>query len=561
MRRSLLFRLLALAGAVAVLSIAATAWLVMASTTAGIRQQQGQALNDDAHIYRTLVRYAARHRDWHGVRRTLRELSADTGRTIVLTTPDRTPLARGGARAPLPRRPAATVDALAVDPLLQADADGDRIIDSVTGPFSERRRAPGGGIPAPVPTESFALDRRQRRALARLLRLTRRCAPDQRVPALLGANGLPVARLDTASRKLARCYRQARRTQLRPYVAPPALLFLDAPGEAAANLDLSGPARRRVLLVALLISGLTLLVTAVAALRLIRPLRALIRASERMTAGDVGARVDARGNDEVGRLGRAFNAMASRREQLEEQRTAMVSDVAHELRTPISNIRGWLEAAQDGVAQPDPAFVDSLLEEATLLSHLVSDLADLSAAEAGELRLHPEPVNVEVLLEQVAVAHQPAADAAGVTLAVDAAGTLVADPVRIRQAVGNLVTNAVRHSPRGGVVTRRADRVANGTAIVVGDEGEGIAPEHLEHVFDRFWRADPSRTRRSGGSGLGLAIVRRLAEAHGGRVAAESELGRGATFTVWLPDGTPAPERSGAGIEPTHRRVTTADEF
>jgi len=541
--RSLVFRLLALAGVVAAVSISATAWLVMTSTTAAIRDQQGQTLTDDARIYRTLVRYGARHRSWDEVAATVRRLNADTGRTIVLTTPRRVPLARAGRRSPSPAQPTATIDALDVDDALLPD-DGDGIIDTVTGPFRRFKRDRRPVVPAPAPepatrpAERRVASSDQRRALVRLTQLTRRCLPSGsrvRSGQLVDADGYPVVRIDSDDRAVERCYQQARREQLRPYVAPPALLFLGAPGEAAANVDLTGGARRRILFVALLIVGLSVLITGLAAARLIRPLRSLTRAAERMTAGDLSTRVDVHGRDEVGRLGQAFNTMAGRREQLEHQRAAMVSDVAHELRTPVSNIRGWLEAAQDGVAQPDREFVNSLLEEATLLTRIIADLSDLSAAEAGELRLHPERIDLRELLEVVRGAHQPAADAAGVALRVDAQGTITADPIRVRQAVGNLVSNAIRHSPRGGEVLISAAPREDGIAIVVSDAGDGIPPEHHEHVFDRFWRAEQSRARTSGGSGLGLAIVRRLAEAHGGAAIVESAVGAGARFTLWLP--------------------------
>jgi two-component system sensor histidine kinase BaeS len=280
-------------------------------------------------------------------------------------------------------------------------------------------------------------------------------------------------------------------------------------------------------------------------------------------------------DNEIGRLTATFNDMALHRSRLEEQRKVMVSDVAHELRTPLSNIRGWLEAAQDGLAEPDPAFVASLLEEAVQLQHIIDDLQDLAAADAGALRLHREPVRIGELLGQVAAAHQARAEAAGVTLTVlrpapgDPRPPLVdADPVRLRQAVSNLVSNAVRHTPPGGAVTLRAyatgsedggggagagagagdARTAGGdagagadggagasVAVEVADTGSGIPAEHLPHVFDRFWRAEKSRNRSTGGSGLGLAIVLKLAEAHGGTASVESVVGEGSVFTVRVP--------------------------
>jgi two-component system sensor histidine kinase BaeS len=211
----------------------------------------------------------------------------------------------------------------------------------------------------------------------------------------------------------------------------------------------------------------------------------------------------------------------------------MVSDIAHELRTPLSNIRGWLEAVEDGVTQPDQAFVSSMMEEALLLQHIVDDLQDLAMADAGKLRVHPENLQLSYVLSQVAAAQKPK----DVYLFVDVKGDpeLEADPVRLRQAVGNLVTNALRHTPPGGSVTISGRQEGSWIVIDVADTGVGINAEDLPKVFDRFWRAEKSRSRQGGGSGLGLAIVRKLAEAHGGTVSVASILGKGSTFTLRLP--------------------------
>jgi len=247
-------------------------------------------------------------------------------------------------------------------------------------------------------------------------------------------------------------------------------------------------------------------------------------------------------DNEIGRLTATFNDMAAHRTRLEKQRKVMVSDVAHELRTPLSNIRGWLEAAQDGLAEPDPVFVSSLLEEAVQLQHIIDDLQDLAAADAGALRLHVEPVRVDDLLIQVAAAHQGLAETAGITLTVSPAPApalplLDADPVRLRQAVSNLVSNAVRHTPPGGRVTLRSyvTGTGDGLAVEVSDTGSGIPADEVPHVFDRFWRAEKSRSRSTGGSGLGLAIVLKLAEAHGGTADVVSTEGQGSVFTLRLP--------------------------
>ncbi|WP_435835772.1 sensor histidine kinase [Streptomyces anulatus] len=348
-------------------------------------------------------------------------------------------------------------------------------------------------------------------------------------------------------RAIASCVSAARSEQLSSYVASPALLFIgDEGGATLPGFDLSPANTARIAGAAALVLALTVGASVFAGARLVRPLHALTGAAQRMRDGEQPESVPVSGDDEVGRLAAAFNDMSAHRARLEEQRKAMVSDVAHELRTPLSNIRGWLEAAQDGLADPDPAFVSSLLEEAVLLQHIIDDLQDLAAADAGVLRLHPGSVEIRELLSQVAAAHQARAENAGVTLAVTATApgpALRADPVRLRQAVGNLVSNAVRHTPEGGRVTlcAYAHEEGDGTVLVeVTDTGSGIPPEDLPHVFDRFWRAEKSRSRRTGGSGLGLAIVRKLVEAHGGTVDATSVEGEGSTFVLRLPGTTPS---------------------
>ncbi|WP_328535793.1 sensor histidine kinase [Streptomyces sp. NBC_00344] len=367
------------------------------------------------------------------------------------------------------------------------------------------------------------------------------------------------ARSSEADRAAASCVGTARREQLSSYVASPALLFIgDAGDTTVPGFNLSPANTARIAGVAALVLALTVGASILAGARLVRPLQALTGAAQRMRDGEDSTPVRVTADDEIGRLATTFNDMSAHRARLEEQRKAMVSDVAHELRTPLSNIRGWLEAAQDGLADPDPAFVSSLLEEAVQLQHIIDDLQDLAAADAGALRLHPQPVRIGDLLGQVASAHQARAETAGVTLTVTAAepGAPVpiaaADPVRLRQAVGNLVSNAVRHTPEGGLVALRAHGTGDEVVIEVADTGTGIPAGDLPHVFDRFWRAEKSRNRRTGGSGLGLAIVRKLAEAHGGTASAVSTEGKGSVFTLRLPAGPTATSGTGTtGTEAT----------
>ena len=332
----------------------------------------------------------------------------------------------------------------------------------------------------------------------------------------------------------ASCVTQARVQALTPYVAPPAKLYLGA--KSTFNV-FSGEGLARTAATALGVVLIAALVMLFAGRRLVRPIVALTGAAQRMRNGDHAARVPVSGKDEVARLGHAFNDMAEAIQRHDFQRKAMVSDVAHELRTPLANIKGYLVASEDGVVPLDGALVTSLLEETSLLEHLVADLQDLALADAGMLRLHPAPRDLSEVVQQVVSAHRPAAEAAGVTLSSTASGPspAVVDSARIRQAVGNLVSNAIRYTPPGGRVIVGIRPVDNGYNLSVTDNGTGIAPEHLPHLFDRFYRADVSRTRTTGGSGLGLAITKHLVEAHQGRITVTSRPGSGSTFTIWLP--------------------------
>jgi signal transduction histidine kinase len=268
------------------------------------------------------------------------------------------------------------------------------------------------------------------------------------------------------------------------------------------------------------------------------PLRKLKAAAQGIAGGDLSQRVDIKSKDEIGELGRAFNDMAENLSRAEELRRNMTADIAHELRTPLSVIRANLEAILDGVFQPTKENVTSIHKEAVLLSRLVDDLQELALADAGRLRIEPEPTDVALLIKRVLTGVAARAKSQGVVVVKELASDLPAvsvDSQRIGQVLSNLVDNALRHSPEGSTITVRARETADEVQVDVVDQGPGLSPEELALVFERFYRGDRARSRATGGAGLGLAIVRQLVEAHGGRVWVESIEGQGATFSFTIP--------------------------
>ena len=272
--------------------------------------------------------------------------------------------------------------------------------------------------------------------------------------------------------------------------------------------------------------------------RILAPVKDLTLAARRLGQGDLSQRVQLKDKGEVQELAKAFNSMASDLEHAEKLRRNLVADVAHELRTPLSNIRGYLEAIRDRVIKPDAATIRSLDEESILLSRLVEDLQELSLAESGELKLVYQAEDIAELIKQAVTRWQPSVAAKDMSLSLDLPDKLPPvniDWQRISQVLHNLLENAVAHTGKGGTITVTATRQGDWIEVSVSDTGEGIPVEDLPNIFERFYRVDKSRTRATGGSGLGLTIAKRLVEAHGGKIEAQSELGRGSRFSFTIP--------------------------
>ena len=271
------------------------------------------------------------------------------------------------------------------------------------------------------------------------------------------------------------------------------------------------------------------------------PLADVMAAADAVAEGDLSARVS---NDIAGGFGdlaKSFNRMAEELERADQRRRNLTADVAHELRTPLHIIQGNLEGILDGVYEPAEEHIEATLDETRALARLVDDLRTLSLAEAGQLSLVWEPVDVAELLADVGTSFGGQAEAMGIDLRILAEPLpqdrqLIGDLGRLDQVLCNLVTNALRHTPAGGMVTLSAESIDSGIRINVQDTGEGIPAEELPYIFDRFWKGDRSRSHVGGaGSGLGLAIARQLVRAHGGRITAESEPGLGTKMIVELP--------------------------
>ena len=294
-----------------------------------------------------------------------------------------------------------------------------------------------------------------------------------------------------------------------------------------------------LLVASLLAGGAALLLATLLSRNLSGPLRRLAAAAGELAAGKRGLRVEATGGGEVGQLERSFNAMAAALEQQEALRRQLIADIAHELRTPLAVIRGNLEALLDGIYRPSTETLVPIHEEAMLLTRLVDELRDLALAEAGQLPLHVEPVDPVELVRGVLSGFQAQASERSIELPLvlppKELPVVEVDPGRIRQVLGNLVSNALRYAPQRGWVRVALQQISpHWVQVRVSDNGPGISPEDLPHVFERFYRGNRARTREGGGAGLGLAIAKQWVEAHGGSIRVESA-GQGATFSFTLP--------------------------
>jgi two-component system sensor histidine kinase BaeS len=547
-------RVLGLVALVAVTATAATAWLTLQQASREVTENAEAQRETTDLIRRELLEYGVQHGTWEGVASLVARLGDQTGQWIQLQTEEGLVLVDTDTLA---GEAARIVDStpFSVDPRPILNLPDDR---SVPGDDSVLSARP------PVAERGMALTSlvEYRRGVLLAACLTRNGheplvvdwqygvpsyrAPFVGDPLVVGQCQAVAAGADQQAEADAEamdeclrgpvntvvCLQTTFATRIVEFAPVPLLVFI-APAEEAGSQLSTAPVLAAAGLVALLAVAGSLLVSR----RLARPIRALTTASERLGQGDLTERVPVVGRDELAGLARSFNRMADSLQRGEERQRRLITDVAHELRTPLVNLRGYLEALKDGVVAPEPELFASLHEEAVLQQRIVDDLQELALAEAGTLVYHRSRVDLSELLETCHTAHQAVAEAAGVRLEVSTNGAVYADadPDRLRQVLGNLVGNAVRATPSGGSVTLAANQNGRSAVMTVADTGSGIAPEHLPYVFDRFWRADASRGRASGGNGLGLAIARQIVTDHSGTIEVTSEPNSGAAFTIRLP--------------------------
>lgn len=271
---------------------------------------------------------------------------------------------------------------------------------------------------------------------------------------------------------------------------------------------------------------------------LLKPLSSLNDAMNRMKRGELEQAVPNKSNDELGEVIEGFNQMSSALAASNARRDQMTADIAHELRSPLTVINGYLEAMQDGSLEPTPVRLGIIQQEVSQLNRLVTDLRTLALADAGQLDITIAEIDLQTLFQHLSNAHALQAQSKNIDLIFEKSQELekvFADEGRILQVISNLITNAIRHTHEGGKIFVSAALDHNEAVIKVADSGEGIPENELDFLFDRFYRVDPSRQSSSGESGLGLSIVKALIEAHGGRVSVQSEVGKGTTFTFSLP--------------------------
>ncbi|GII24860.1 sensor histidine kinase [Planosporangium mesophilum] len=542
-------RALALIMLVAVAATSATAWLTLRQVSRQVRESVAAGQEETAAITAELRAYGQSHATWAGLEHTVAGLASRTGQRIRVVTDTGVLLADSDLLSGRAARQVVGVPVL-VDarPTLRLPESGTptALARLTIGAIHEYRTgAPyaacltRAGIPV---TASPRADGVPTFTVAGNSTSAARECPQQPPPEAEARddNSEVLGCVEKAPDGVRQCLARAFADRVAGVAPPPLQVYLGAVGDTVRSLRLAP-----TLLVALAVAVAAIVGALLLSRGVLRPVRALIDASGRVGAGELGRRVPVSGRDEIAQLGRAFNRMADSLQASEERQRRLTADIAHELRTPLANLRGYLEALRDGVVEPTPQLVSSLHEEVLLQQRIVEDLQDLALAETGALTYHRTEVDLDDLLATCVTTHRGAAESVGVGLGLwaQAQPRVDADPDRLRQVVGNLITNAVRATSPGGRVEVHLSQDKEAVVIRVRDTGTGIPADDLPHLFDRFWRADAARGRTTGGSGLGLAIARQIVTDHAGTIDVASTVGVGTAFTIRLP----LPSQAAAG--------------
>ncbi|MFI1031755.1 sensor histidine kinase [Streptomyces sp. NPDC020951] len=531
------FRVLALLMLVAMAATAATAWLTLRQANRQVQETVTAGRQEVSRITGELRAYGFAHGTWDGLSSTVAQLAKDTGQRIRVATDSDVLLADSDALSGRDPRALSSQPPVVVDP-------------------RPVLRFPEGQVPRLSLKQAAQATADYRAAVTYAACLTRAGAeltarPDERGVPRISADGRPTRceepdgaadpriqqdldalRVCESEPLFAACVQRVFNERVGSSAPERLSIRLGVRNESPPTLAAAPTVAVAVGVALGVILGALLLSRAV-----LRPVRAMTLAAEGLGEGDLGRRVPVSGRDEIAQLGGAFNRMADSIQAGEERQRRLTSDIAHELRTPLANLRGYLEALRDGIVEPTPDLLASLHEEALLQQRIVDDLQDLALAEAGALTYHRTEVDLRELLEAGRRAHRAQAEAAGIALELEAPRPVyvTADPDRLRQVVGNLVGNALRATALGGTVTLALSPHGEPAVVEVRDTGTGIPAEDLPRLFDRFWRADAARGRATGGSGLGLSIARQIVTDHRGTIEVRSTVGAGTTFTVVLP--------------------------
>ncbi|WP_209559459.1 cell wall metabolism sensor histidine kinase WalK [Frigoribacterium sp. PvP032] len=580
MRRSLLARFLAIGIVIVTLSIAGTTWIVSTAVTRRDAVQIDQDARIDQDIVAEVRSWAGREQSWQDVGTELDRLGDRFDRRLVLLDVDGRTIADTDPTRAVPELPGAPVDPLSetfADTLspISTTVAGALVLDesqarssrvaaeavaacaglpsSSVSLWPSGRAVVSGAFPPGCETAAYTAPLGPEQAALDLLTAqTNECLAVQSITPVSavqldlvspgaaegislrvvgGDEAIPLETLQRTRSCVTRAW-----TTINEDLVPPRAYLVSSPVDGARpsldSLTTDSLARIAAVVIGLVaLSGALVLVASGQAVRRIRRLQLV---TERLTAGQHAARATESGQDEISRLGSAVNQLADGLEQARQQRDQLTADIAHDLRTPLTNIRGWAEAWDDGVVSDKDEVVRVIGREALHLERLVEDLRTVASSDAGELRLQPQEVDLAALLREAVDARRlqrPVVDYRGPLRAV-----VVADPVLMRQVVGNLLDNALVHGRPSTVVVSLL--LGDGAVQVdVEDDGVGIREEDLASVFDRLWRADRSRRRDGPGHGLGLTITRRIVELHGGSIDVANVRPHGARFTFRIPAG------------------------